>query len=132
MTIADQRIAHQPRDVADCISACLQKGDMNGIIALFHPDCQIFLQPDQPAITGPDGVRAAFADLLAWRPQVKSTVTSEMIAGDIAMLCTDWRVIAPDGSVIAEGHSTEILTKLQNGGWGYLIDCPNGPPVVAR
>lgn len=99
---------------------------------MFHPDCQIFLPHDQPAKTGPAGVRAAFADLLPARPQVKSEVISEVIAGDIAMLCTRWKGITPDGTVIAEGTSTEVLTKLDNGGWGYLIDCPLGPPPVSE
>ena len=38
--------------------------------------------------------------------------------------------VAPDGTVIAEGRSMEVAKKLENGGWGYLIDCPNGPPAV--
>ena len=64
------------------------------------------------------------------RPQVKSEVFSEVINGDIALLRANWSVIAPDGTVMAEGQSTEVAKKLANGGWGYLIDCPNGPPSL--
>lgn len=132
MSQPPKRIAHHPRDVAACISAYLQEGDMAGIVSMFHPDCQIFLPPDQPAKVGPDGIRAAFADLLEARPQVKSEVTSEAIAGDVAMLCTHWHAVTADGTVIAEGRATEILKKLDHGGWGYLIDCPFGPPVALQ
>jgi len=121
-------IAHKPRQIADCVSAYLQKGDLEGITSLFHPDCQIFFPPDQPPSVGIAGAREAFAGFLEIRPQIKSEVFSEVIVGDIALLRANWSVVAPDGTVMAEGQSTEVAKKLHNGGWGYLIDCPNGPP----
>lgn len=131
MTQPATRIAQHPREVAACVSACLQDGDIEGIISLFHPDCQIFFPPDQPPKTGPDGVRAAFEDLLAARPKVVSDIVSEVITGDTALLRANWRAITPDGAVLAQGQSTEVLKKLENGGWGYLIDCPLGPPSLS-
>ncbi|WP_299669426.1 hypothetical protein [uncultured Ruegeria sp.] len=62
------------------------------------------------------------------RPQIKSEVFSEVINGDVAMLRANWSVVAPGGTVMAEGQSTEFAKKLENGGWVYLIDCPSGPP----
>lgn len=126
-----KRIAHQPREIADCVSAYLQEGDLDGITSMFHPDCQIFFPPDQPPSQGIAGVRAAFEGFLELRPQIKSEVFSEVIVGDIAMLQANWSVIAPDGTVMAEGQSTEVAKKLENGGWGYLIGCPNGPASLA-
>ena len=96
-----QRIAHQPREIAECVSAYLQEGDLDGIISMFHPDCQIFFPPDQPPLPGLDGARKAFEGFLDIRPQVKSEVFSEVINGDIAMLRANWSVIAPDGTVMA-------------------------------
>ena len=125
-----QRIAHQPREIADCVSAALQEGDMDGIVAMFHPDCQIFMVPDQPPEVGLDGVVQAFADFITLRPKVESEVFSEVVIGDTALLRANWRVVAPDGSIMAEGQSTEVAKRLKNGGWGYLIDCPNGPPPL--
>ncbi len=73
-------------------------------------------------------MRAVFAGFLGQTPTTQSTLVSEVIVGDIALLQADWQVIAPDGSVLAKGRSTEIATRLAHGGLGYLIDCPNGPP----
>ena len=123
-----QRIAHRPRDIADCVSVYLQAGDLDGITTLFHPDCQIFFPPDQPPSIGIAGARAAFEGFLDIRPSIESEVFSEVINGDVALLRANWRVVAPDGSVLAKGKSTEVAKKLPNGGWGYLIDCPNGLP----
>lgn len=125
------RIAHQPREIADCVSAYLQEGNLEGITSMFHPDCQIFFPPDQPPQIGIAGARAAFEAFLALRPEIKSDVFCEVIVGDIAMLRANWSVVAPDGTVIAEGQSTEVAKKIENGGWGYLIDCPYGPPNLS-
>ena len=126
-----QHIAHQPREIADCVSAYLQAGDLDGITSMFHPDCQIFFPPDQPPSVGVAGARAAFEGFMEIRPEIQSEVFSEVIIGDIALLRANWKVVAPDGTVIAEGQSTEVAKKLDNGGWGYLIDCPNGPPNLS-
>ena len=127
-----QIIAHRPRDIANCVSAYLQAGDLDGITTLFHPDCQIFFPPDQPPSIGIAGARAAFEGFLNIRPSIESDVFSEVIIGDIALLRANWRVVAPDGAVLAEGQSTEVAKMLPNGGWGYLIDCPNGPPNLPQ
>lgn len=126
-----QHIAHQPREIAYCVSAYLQDGNLDGVTTLFHPDCRIFFPPDQPPSIGIAGARAAFEGFLDIRPSIESHVFSEVIIGDIALLRANWRVIAPDGSVLAEGQSTEVAKKLSNGGWGYLIDCPYGPPALS-
>ncbi len=123
-----KHIAQQPREIADCVSAYLQEGDLDGIVSMFHPDCLVFFPPDAPPSVGLDGARKAFEGFLDVRPGIESNVFSEVITGDTAMLRASWRVIAPDGSVMAEGQSTEVAKKLDNGGWGYLIDCPYGPP----
>lgn len=125
-------IARQPREIADCVSAYLQEGDMDGIVSMFHPDCLVFFPPDQPPSVGLVGARKAFESFLDIKPIIKSEIISEVIAGDIALTRANWQVIAPDGSVIAEGQSTEVAKRLDNGGWGYLIDCPNGPPDLQR
>jgi ketosteroid isomerase-like protein len=123
-------IARRPRDIAHCVSHFLQEGDIDGIASLFHPECKIFFPPDQPPAEGKEGAKTAFAPFLAIRPTIKSEVVSEVVVGDTALLRARWQVIAPDGNILSEGESTEVAKKLDNGGWGYLIDCPYGPPLV--
>jgi len=120
-------IAKRPREIADCVSAYLQEGDLDGIASMFHPDCKVFFPPDQPPQIGIAGARIAFDAFIDMKPEIKSRFITEVIAGDTALLEAEWQVVAPDGSVVAEGRSTEVAKKLDNGGWGYLIDCPNGP-----
>ncbi len=131
MTTTPKNIARRPRDIAACVSAYLRDGDMDGIASLFHPDCRVFFPPDQPPREGIAGARAAFAAFLDIRPEIRSNVISEVIVGDVALLRAIWCVVGPDGSILAEGQSTEVAKRLENGGWGYLIDCPYGPPPLS-
>ena len=123
-----KHIASRPREIVNCVGAYLQEGDMEGIVSMFHPDCHVYFLPDQPPSIGLAGVRQVFEGFIDIRPEIQSDVIGEVIIGNIALLCAEWRVVAPDGSVMAEGRSTEVAKKLKNGGWRYLIDCPYGPP----
>ncbi len=113
-------IAHSPSDIANTVWVHLKNGDMEGIVSLFHPDCQIFFPPTEPPLIGHDGVRKAFAEMLAMRPTLESTITSEVIIGDTALLHANWVIKTPDGQVAAEGSSTEVARKLENGGWDTI------------
>lgn len=124
------RLAKRPRDIADCVGAYLQEGDLDGVVSMFHPQCRIFFPPDQPPSIGPAGARTVFEGFAGMRPILNSQVISETIVGDTALLQANWTFAAQDGSVLAQGRSTEVAFRLENGGWGYLIDCPNGLPPV--
>ncbi len=130
MSTPTKIIANEPREIAECVSYFLQNGDIDGVVSMFHPDCKIFFPPEQPANIGISGARTAFAEFMDIRPKINSEVFSEVIVGDIALLRANWSVEAPDGTIMATGQSTEVAKKLENGGWGYLIDCPYGPPIL--
>lgn len=121
-------IAEKPSEIATCVAGFLSEGDLEGVVSMFHPDCQIHFPPGEPPASGLDGARAVFKDFVPMRPVLRSTITSEVINGDTALLTADWVFEDVDGNIIAEGQSTEVAKKLSNGGWGYYIDCPNGPP----
>ncbi len=122
--------AKKPSDIAACVAEFLKAGDLEGIVSMFHPDCQIFFPPTEPPILGLEGARSVFTDFVKIRPTLISNITSEIINGDIALLHGNWSILDQDGNLLAEGNSTEVAKKFEHGGWGYLIDCPDGPPVI--
>lgn len=124
------KIAAKPSDIATCVAGYLKDGDLDGVVSMFHPDCKIFFPVGEAPSLGLEGARAVFKDFVPMRPVLESTVTSETINGDIALLQADWCFKDSEGNVIAQGQSTEVAKKLANGGWGYFIDCPDGPPVA--
>lgn len=89
-----------------------------------HPN----FPPSEPPQEGHAGVRETFAPFLESKPTLISQITGEAIIGDIALLQAKWRIEDNDGNVLGAGNSTEVVKRLENGGWGYFIDCPLGPP----
>lgn len=124
------KIAAKPSDIATCVAGYLRDGDLEGVVSMFHPECQIFFPAGAPPVLGLDGARAAFQDFIPLRPILESSVTSETINGDTALLQANWSIKDAGGNVMAQGQSTEVAKKLANGGWGYFIDCPAGPPAI--
>jgi len=54
------QLAQQPRDIGAFLSDFLQQGNEEGILSLFHPDCQIFFPPTKPPRVGKEAVRVVF------------------------------------------------------------------------
>lgn len=124
-------IAKTPSDIATCVAHYLKTGNLEGIISMFHPECQIFFPSTEPPKVGIDGARSIFTEFAQLKPTLISTITNEVINGDTALLQATWKFLDQEGNLLAEGSSTEVAKKLENGGWGYFIDCPCGIPEVA-
>lgn len=127
----DKFIAVQPRNIADGVAGFLKDGDLEGVVSMFHPECQIYFPLGEPPKIGLQGAKEVFKDFVKLKPILISTVTNEAIVGDTAILQATWEFKTAEGEVIAQGQSTEVAKKLSNGGWGYFIDCPLGIPEAS-
>ena len=125
------RKAEYPRQIADCVAGFLKDGDLEGVVSMFHPECRIFFPPNEPPKIGKEGAREIFAEFIEMRPTLISTITSEVIVGDTALLHAVWRFEDANGTIIAEGNSTEVAKMQPDGGWRYYIDCPLGAPQIS-
>lgn len=132
MTEVLKKKAMNPSQIADCVAEFLLAGDLDGIVSMFHPECRIFFPLDEPPKVGKEGAREVFKDFVGMRPILISTIKSEVVVEDIALLEATWRFESSDGELIAAGDSTEVAKKLPNGGWGYYIDCPLGIPAFVE
>ncbi len=126
------QMAKYPHEVGLKVGECVEAGDLEGILSLFHPDCVICFPPEEPPRYGHAAVREIFSELIAAQPQIENRVTGMQECGDTALLQHEWRFEDAKGNLIAEGKSTEVVRRLENGGWGYFIDCPLGPPHLPR
>lgn len=122
--------AMRPSEIAECVGRYLKQGDLDAIVSFFHPECTLFFPATEPPKKGLDAVRACFEPLVAARPTLISRVTGELINGDTALVQAEWRIEAPDGSVMDGGNSTEVAKQNADGSWVYFIDCPFGPPSL--
>lgn len=122
--------AMRPRDVANMVGKYIQEGNLDAVGTFFHPDCVVAFPPDAPPVHGIEATKELFSPFVAVRANLISEVTGELIQGDTALVQATWRVEGPDGSIMGEGNSTEVLKQYDDGSWVYFIDCPTGPPAI--
>ena len=124
-------VAHKPHQIATCVSRYLQDGNLDGVASMFHPDVRMYFPKEAPAKVGRAAVRDAFEPFLSLKPKIQIDVFVEEIIGDTALLRARWTMVGKDGTMLGSGVSTEIAKMLPDkDGWGYLLDCPNGPPEM--
>jgi len=126
------RKAMYPHQIVDVITEYLKEGNLDGIVNMFHPECEICISLDGPAMKGQDGAREVFKDFAAKKAVLISEVTGEKIIGDTALLQGNWRMEDQDGNVLGEGISSEVTKQLEDGSWVYFIDCPIGAPKFEK
>nr|WP_042295503.1 nuclear transport factor 2 family protein [Nonlabens ulvanivorans] len=124
------RKAMRPRDVANEISECISEGNMENVLDFFHPDYSMSFPPSEPLKSGLDTIRASFQPFIDVGAKLNSTVTGELINGDIAVVQANWNIIDGSGNMMGEGSSTEVLKQRADGSWQYFIDCPLGLPLT--
>ena len=122
------RKAEYPHQIADVIKEYLKEGNLDGIVKMFHPECEICMSLDEPAIKGRDGAREVFRDFAAKKAILTNEVTGEKIIGNTALLQGRWKMEDRDGNLLGEGISSEVAKQLEDGSWVYFIDCPFGAP----
>lgn len=130
--MSNRKIAKYPHQIVELVDEFIRDGDLEGVVTMYHPDCQIAMNPEEAPMKGHDAVRAIFTSLVETRSIVNGTVTGEMINGDTAILQGTWNAVAGDGTLLGGGKSIEVAKRLENGGWVYFIDCPNKVPIPKR
>lgn len=126
--MSTKRKAEYPHQIADIVAELLKEGDLEGIVNMFHPECEICMSLDGPAMKGHAGAREVFKDFAAMKATLINEVTGEKIIGDTALLQGKWSMEDTQGNVIAGGVSSEVAKRLNDGSWVYFIDCPIGAP----
>lgn len=82
-----------PIGIAIFVAGYLKEGDLEGLVSVWHPECQIYLGDQAPPLLGIDGVRAVVKDSIPLRPTLKSTLQAKTNGGT-ALLEGSWRVVA--------------------------------------
>ena len=120
--------ATSPEQVHELVAAAFAAGDVDAYLELCEPDATVIPQPDQ-VVRGQEEIRAALEPLLAMRPTMPIETKKVFEAGDLALLCSDWRLSAtdPEGNPVEmEGRGTEVLRRQPDGSWRLVIDNPWG------
>jgi len=111
---------------------CVRNGDIEGALSSFHDDAVYVSQPGN-FVKGKSEIRKALELLCAMRPDLQAQRSVSFETGEIAAWLDEWTLKAttPDGVELdMNGTSSDIMQRLPNGIWVYLVDNPYGAAAV--
>jgi len=111
---------------------CIRTGDVEGALSSFHDDAVYVSQPGN-VVKGKANIRTALEIVCAMRPDLQAQRSMSFETGDIAAWLDEWTLKAttPDGVALdMNGTSSDIMKRLPNGNWVYLVDNPYGAAAV--
>jgi uncharacterized protein (TIGR02246 family) len=120
--------AERPEQVIELIAAALNRGEVDGAMALYDPEATFAPEPGAE-VKGLAAIRGALEQFAALKPRMQGEITKVLSAGGVALVMNRWRLegTRPDGSPVEMGgHSADVVRRTQDGGWRVLIDDPWG------
>ena len=109
------------------VFAGFNAGNLDATADLYERSGVFVAQPGMLA-EGTSAVRAALAQFFALRPQLAVAASRIIVAGDIALALTQWKLdgAGPDGPIHMTGTATDVLRRQPDGAWRVAIDNPWG------
>lgn len=117
----------QPDEIYERFASALNDNDLTGVMQLFDADGATVPYPGQPAVAGMDAIRGVMEQCLAMQPQISYDDSTVIVADDIALLRSTWRlnITGPDGKPAeVMGKGIQVARRQMDGSWRILIDNP--------
>ena len=119
----------RPEDIPAAFDAALNRGDVDALMALFHPGATMRMTDGSIIVEEPAALREALADLIALRPSLRNIVRRVLVSGDVALLLLDWeiRVALPgEAERVERGTATQVAERSADRTWLLRIANPLG------
>lgn len=104
----------------------LNAGDADAVVALFHQDATMHTFSGK-VLTDREALHAEAVGSIAAQARLANKLRSTLIAGDTALIVTDWDLEAtsPDGTRISPtGTTTAVARRSADGSWRFaILDC---------
>ena len=121
-------VARTPNDLHRLFAGALNRGDLDGLLALYEPNASLVPQPGK-VVTGLQAISEALQMFLAMKPTIRIETKGVVETGDLAVLQSKWTLdcTSPEGKPTQmTGHATEVVRQQKDGTWRYAIDLPYG------
>ena len=121
-----REVASTPEQLHELFLARANNRDLEGMMQLYAAECaggdlEANILPDRAAIAEFVG---GFLEIVR---ELNATTRKCLIAGDIALLSSEWHAIVEpeEGQIIeAHGRSAEVAQRQADGSWRFVIDDP--------
>jgi ketosteroid isomerase-like protein len=128
-----------PQECDGLKDACINGGNLDGLLALYEPGACLVQQTGEPAKTGA-ALRQSLAAFISMQAKIKTNVTQVIIAAsehppppwqpradhqrELAVLYNDWTLTA--GGLSLSGKAVEVVRRQADGSWKFVVDDPFG------
>ena len=103
-------------------------GDLQGLLGSDNEEEATLVGPDGETGSGKEAICGRLQGLLALAPEIEAGESRAILAGDIALLSSRWRMTFPagddGGQAGFEATSTEVARRQTDRPWRYVIDDP--------
>jgi uncharacterized protein (TIGR02246 family) len=123
-----------PASTVARLAEAINRGDLDGAVALYEKDAVMVVQPGQLA-RGAAELRNALAGFIALKPTLRMEAEQVIEAGDVALYLGRWslRGTDPRGQPMAmSGESSDILRRQKDGRWLIALDNPWGVQILPK
>ena len=120
--------AYSPEEVHRLYAERFSAGDLDGLVSLYETGAAFFSRTEGP-VSGLTKIRTLLANILASNGQMQLTIRKAHVAGDLALLISDWTICEGHGAgrtITAKGTATDVVRRQRDGGWLLVIDNPYG------
>jgi len=107
---------------------CIRNGDVENALDCFDEEA-IYITGIGTFVTGKENIRIALQQVCGLKPNLQAQRSKGFTVGNITAWVDEWtlKAVLPDGTKLElNGTSSDILKKLPNGNWVYLVDNPYG------
>jgi ketosteroid isomerase-like protein len=122
-------LAQTPQECDALRDACINGGNLEGLLALYEPGAGLVQQDGSPPRTGA-ALRQSLAAYMTMGAKITTNVVKAITAeNDLAVLYNDWTLTVggPDGNPMSiSGKATEVVRRQPDGTWKFVIDDPFG------
>lgn len=112
----------EPAQINERFAAGFNARDVEALVQLYDPDGCV-VEPDGSVTVGADAIRAHLERLVGLGGRMVSLNRSSVMVGDIALVTADWHVAGSTAGDLT-GRSAEVLRRVSDGSWVYVIDQP--------
>jgi uncharacterized protein (TIGR02246 family) len=111
----------QPKEISEAFGRLFNGRDKGALLDLYAADAILTIDGAVTA-RGKAEIDKTISTFLDGPLMIAIKCASCHQAGDIAIVRSDWKLTAPDGSVAMAGSSAEVLRRDSDGQWRFAID----------